>query len=105
MRMRKTRENIVTYLAELWLLAEFCNCGPLLEDMLRDRLVCGIGDEQLQTRLLGEAKLTYAKTVQLAQNMETATMNQKEINSQVSSGRLELDNNSSSSSGAQGRSW
>ena len=35
--------------------------GDSLEDMIRDRLVCGISEETIQKRLLAESKLTYKK--------------------------------------------
>ena len=44
---------MVTYVAEVRSLAEFCNFGQtLLEAMLRDRIVCGINDDAIQRRLL-----------------------------------------------------
>ena len=43
-------------------------------------MVYGVGNEKKQTRLLGEAKLTYEKAMQLALSMETAAKNLKEIN-------------------------
>ena len=49
--------------------------------MIQDRLVCGVGNKKIQTRLLGEAKLTYEKAMQLAVSMETAAKNQKESSS------------------------
>ena len=47
--------------------------------MLRDRIVCGINDDTIQKRLLAEVKLTYAKALELAQGLETAARNVKEI--------------------------
>ena len=47
--------------------------------MLRDRLVCGICDNAIQKRLLSEHDLNFAKAVQLAQSMETAAKNVKEL--------------------------
>ena len=86
-RVRKPGESIAMFLAELRSLAEFCNFRPSLEEMLRDRLVYGVGNEKIQTRLLGEAKLTYEKTMQLALSMETAAKNLKEINTPAVAGR------------------
>ena len=51
----------------------------MLEDMLRDRIVCGISDARIQRRLLAEPRLTYAKAVQLSQSMEAAERNSKTI--------------------------
>ena len=47
--------------------------------MLRDRIVCGTNDDTIQKRLLAEPKLTYAKALELAQGLETAAQNVKEI--------------------------
>ncbi len=41
-RFRQPGELVATYVSELWSLAQTCNFGESLEDMLRDRLVCGI---------------------------------------------------------------
>ena len=59
-------------MAELREGAEFCNFGTSLAEMTRDRLVCGISDEQIQRRLLSENKLTLTKALELAQSMELA---------------------------------
>ena len=49
-RSRKAGESVAVYVAELRRLAEFCNCGRSLEDMIRDRLVCGINDETFKKK-------------------------------------------------------
>ena len=43
--------------------------------MLRDRLVCGINNHQIQKRLLAEPDLKYQKAVELALAMESASKN------------------------------
>ena len=40
--------------------------------MLRDRLVCGVNNEQLQRRLLSEPQLTFKKGLEISQTFETA---------------------------------
>ena len=40
--------------------------------MLRDQIVCGINDEQIQRRLWGESKLTLKKAIEMATSYETA---------------------------------
>ena len=47
-------------------LSEHCNFGAALNDMLRDRLVCGIADQRIQRRLLAELDLTFAKATEAA---------------------------------------
>ena len=47
-RVRRPAESVGTFLSELRALSVYCNFGPSLNDMLRDRLVCGINDDQMQ---------------------------------------------------------
>ena len=70
---------MATYVAEIRSLAEFCNFGRTLEEMLRDRIVCGINDDTIQRRLLAEPRLTFKKTLEIAQGIETANINLQEL--------------------------
>ena len=74
-RFRQPGESIAAYVAELRALAEFCNFGATLEDMLRDQLVWGIKNDAMQQRLLQESKLTYKQALELAQGLETTAQN------------------------------
>ena len=60
-RNQQSGESISNYVANLRQMTEFCNFGISLEDMLRDRLVCGIHDIRIQRRLLAEPNLTFKK--------------------------------------------
>ena len=59
-------------MSELSSIAEFCNLGNTLEDMLRDRLVCAFADNIIQKRLLVEDPLTLAKALEITKGMELA---------------------------------
>ncbi len=50
-----------------------------MNEILRDRIVCGINSGKLQQRFLAEKDLTLAKAIDLAQGMETATKNAKAL--------------------------
>ena len=78
-RVRKAEESVRNYVAELRKLSEHCEYNNQLEDMLRDRLVCGIGNVQIQTKLLSEKSLTFKKAFDMAVAMETASENSKSI--------------------------
>ena len=56
-------------------MAAFCNFGATLEDTLHDQIVWGIKNDSMQQRLLQELKLTYKKTLKLAQGLETVAQN------------------------------
>ena len=55
------REVLGIYLSEHY---DFQNT---LEEMLRDRLVCGINNEQIQRMLLAESSLDFKKAMKLFQ--------------------------------------
>ena len=63
------------FVAELRALAEFCNYGETLNDMLRDCIVCGVRDERIQRCLFAEGNLTLQKALDIAQSMERAVEN------------------------------
>ena len=78
-RVRQPGESVATYIAELRALSQYCNFDNTLELMLRDRLVCGINDAQIQRRLLAEKSLTYAKAQEIALALESAVQGTKDI--------------------------
>ena len=57
-------------------LAEHCNFGtaPALQDMLRDCLVCGINNTQMQQQLLAK-NLTFESALSLVLSLEAAARN------------------------------
>ena len=76
-------ESILSYVAELRKLATHCNFGGNLNEALRDRLVCGLRNMQIQKRSLSEAKLKYSKAVEIALAMETAIRDAAELQSEL----------------------
>ena len=81
-RYRKSGESVSTFVAELRALAEFCNFGDSLDDMIRDRIVCGIMNSKIQQKLLSEKPAMLKRAVEIAQGMETASKNAKELTQQ-----------------------
>ena len=82
-RARKEGESVAEYVAELRKLAEFCNYGDSLNNMLRDRLVWGMRDAGIQKKLLSEPDLTLDRAIRIAQSTETAEQNLKEMDSEA----------------------
>ena len=60
------------FVTELHCLSEYCEFGCLFDEMLRDRLVCGLRDVRVQRRLFAKPKLTFTKAFELAQAAELA---------------------------------
>ena len=78
-RSQSSGETIAAFVAELRRLAINCDFGNFLDDALRDRLVCGVRSEQTQRRQLTEKDLTLAKAVEIAQAMEAADRQSKDM--------------------------
>ena len=71
-RSRQPSETMAKFVAALRSIAQYCNFGDSLNDLLRDRLVCGVNDDGVQHRLLSEKGLTFAKAFDIASSMEAA---------------------------------
>ena len=78
-RVRGEVEPIADFVAALRALSEHCEFGMSLEDVLRDRLVCGINNPSIQQRLLGEGGLTFKKALELSLSMELANKGSSEL--------------------------
>ena len=76
-------ETVPKYIAELQRLATTCEFGTFLNEALCDRLVCGLREEAMQRRLLAEQNLDLKRACELAQGMEAADRNAKEIQAQA----------------------
>jgi hypothetical protein len=89
-RFRKPGESIVSYVAELRSLSEHCDFKSTLEEMLRDRLVCGINDKQIQRerRLLAESSPDFKKAMKIATSMETAVKNARDLTHQMANANI-----------------
>ena len=70
--VRRPNESISAYINYLRQLAKDCNFGNSLEDMLRDRLVCGVNNEHIQKRLFAQPDLTFRKATDIALAEEAA---------------------------------
>ena len=69
-RTRGPNESVAAYVAALRELALHCEFGDRLQEMLRDRLVCGVNHKGIQRKLLAEAGLTYERAYSLALAVE-----------------------------------
>ena len=74
-RVQAADESIAEFDAALRKLAIHCEFGEMLEEILRDRFVCGLRHEATQRRLLSEAALSYQKALEIAKGMEAADSN------------------------------
>ena len=72
-------ETIAMFLAELRHSSEHCEFGITLDEMLRDRLVCGVREIRIQRRLLAEPKLALKRALDLALAIEATDKDASEI--------------------------
>ena len=79
-------ETIATYVAALRELAEYCNYGASLSEMLRDRLVCGVNHDGIQKKLLAEKELDFDKAYSVAVAIEVAERDTKNLKAERSYG-------------------
>ncbi len=77
-RTRKDGETVADYVAELKKLAQHCEYGATLPQMLRDRLVCGVKDDRMKRRL-SEVELTFEKALTICLAMESANKNVRDL--------------------------
>lgn len=62
-RSQNQGEPIESYVTDLRIKAKTCNFGTLQEELIKDRLVCGIKDDNLRKILLRDSGLTLPKAV------------------------------------------
>ena len=70
LRNQSKTETIDQYITELRVLAKTCKLGNLQDELLRDRIVCGICNDKLKERLLRDDKLTLDKTIDICRAAE-----------------------------------
>ena len=75
-RNQYPEESVTEYMAELRRLATRCSFErAYLEEVLRDRFVCGVYNEATQKKLLTKGDVKLNKAVERAQSMEAAHKN------------------------------
>ena len=78
-RIQQPGESTTQFVAELRALAQYCNFGASLTDLLRDCIVCRFNDNHVQRRLLSEKAFTFEKALKLAVSLKTAKKNVSEL--------------------------
>lgn len=79
-RSQRKDETTESYITELKRLANDCEYGNLKNELIRDRIVCGISNENVRKQMLKNHELTLEKAIQLCQLDEITTVRMKEMN-------------------------
>ena len=81
MRGQETGESFEQYVTALRQLAQRCAFGTITEDeILRDRVLFGIKNQQVRERLLREANLSLSRTMDICRAAESTAAQMKDIN-------------------------
>ena len=62
-RNQNIGENVDDYITSLRKMAQKCNFGTLSDDLIRDRIVCGILDNAVRKRVLEQPSLTLKQCI------------------------------------------
>ena len=80
-RSQNQGEPIESYVTDLRIKAKPCNFGTLQEELIKDRLVCGIIDDNLRKILLRDSGLTLARAVSVCQIYEQTETHTRTLSS------------------------
>lgn len=79
-RDQKDGESFDSFLMDLKKLVRSCEFGEATDEMMRDRIVMGITDKSLQTKLLETANLTYDMAIEKGRAAEATRQQQQTMN-------------------------
>lgn len=88
-RMQLPGETLTSYIAQLRKLADGCNF-QVLEEELRDQLVVGILDSNLQKKLLSDSNLTFKSATDMAIASEAANLQVDELKNTATVNKAEV---------------
>ena len=77
--VRKEGQSISEYVNFLRQLAKTCSFDGHLDEMLRDRLICGVNDQRIQRKLLAQADITFERALTIALAEEAAANQTSEL--------------------------
>lgn len=71
-RQQSLQETVDQYVTELKILAQTCEFSMLKDSLIKDRIVCGINNDQVRERLLREGDLTLERAVEICRAAEAS---------------------------------
>lgn len=78
-RVQEQAESIDTYITTLRALAETRDFGTLKDDLIRERIVCGVRENSILRKLLQESGLTLSKCVDICRANEATAAQLKDM--------------------------
>ena len=89
-RNQNEGESIDAYVTDLRIKSKSCEFGDLADSLLRDRLVCGVKKDTVQSRLLRETDLTLQKAIDICRAAETSSQQLKAMQSMSAEGNVDI---------------
>ena len=83
-RNQEAGESIDTYASNLRSLSDTCNFGALKDEMIRDRIVCGVREGSLRKKLLQVPELTLQKCIDMCRSAEATSTQLEAMSAQTS---------------------
>ena len=80
-RNQGDNESIDLYVTNLRLKARTCEFGPLTDELIRDKIMCGIKSDQVRGRLLREPDLSLQKAIDICRASEVSQNQLKSLGS------------------------
>ncbi|XP_064638291.1 uncharacterized protein LOC135494308 [Lineus longissimus] len=102
-RDQKSGETIDEYCTQLKSLAQTCEFLNLKDELIRDRIVCGISDDGVRKKLLQQSKLTLKLCIDICRAAETTTAQVKAMKSSTSDSVLKFSSRKSSKGSSRGQ--
>ncbi|XP_077536748.1 uncharacterized protein LOC144149087 [Haemaphysalis longicornis] len=87
-KMRQEGESFMEFLTAARLQAKKCKFGDLTDELLRDRLIVGITNDDVREKLLADPAIDLEKTVHMCKGSEQATKQLKEITTKDAEAKL-----------------
>ncbi|CAI5693955.1 unnamed protein product [Oreochromis niloticus] len=78
-RNQRPDETIESYVSDLKNKAGSCRFGQLKDELIRDRLVCGINSDNMRKQLLRDSDLTLSKAIEMCQIFEQTDQHTKAL--------------------------
>ena len=86
-RDQEAGESIDTYASNLRSLSDKCNFGALIDEMMRDRIVCGVRDSSLRKKLPQVPELTLERCIDMCRSAEATSTQLEAMSAQNSHAR------------------
>ncbi|KAL9978780.1 hypothetical protein ACROYT_G016336 [Oculina patagonica] len=83
-RAQKVGEPFQSFMADLRILANTCEYGSLKDELIRDKIVCGVASPLIRKQLLKERDLTLDRAIDIGIANELSDRNNSELSSNVS---------------------